>query len=135
MLAFLLSPYFTWIRRLQFPLAILIFTYFALLPGNQVHLAYSDKFTHFVGNATLYLSAWVALGGRYRLLLLISLLIPYSLFIELCQYFSPGRSVDGRDMVANVSGLWIGFCIAFILQRIFARVGLWPLLANKPIQN
>lgn len=121
-----MSPFFTWIRRLQFPLAIIIFTYYALMPGNQVHLAYSDKITHFAGNATLYLSAWVALGGRYRLLLLICLLIPYSLFIELCQHFSPGRAVDIKDMVANVCGLWMGFCAAYLLEKLSVWLGFGP---------
>lgn len=121
-----MSPFFTWIRRLQFPLAIIIFTYYALLPGNQVHLVYSDKITHFAGNATLYLSAWVALGGRYRLILLISLLVPYSLFIELCQFFSPGRSVDIKDMVANICGLWMGFCVAYLLEKLSVWMGFGP---------
>jgi VanZ like family len=131
MRTFLFSPFFTWIRRLQFPLAIIIFTYYALLPGNQIHLAYSDKITHFAGNATLYLSAWVALGGRYRLLLLISLLVPYSLVIELCQRFSPGRTVDFKDMVANVSGLWMGFLIAYVLEKFSVRLGFGPNF-NRP---
>ena len=61
----LLSPFFTWIRRAQFPLALVIFTYYALIPGTQVHLVFSDKTTHFIGNATLYLSAWVALVGAF----------------------------------------------------------------------
>jgi hypothetical protein len=134
MATFFLSPLFTWIRRLQFPLAIVIFTYYALLPGTQVHLTVSDKTVHFLGNAILYLSAWVALGGRFRLLLLVSLLIPYSLFIELCQYFSPGRTVDVRDMVANVSGLWIGFCLAFVLEKLALRTGLWPLIPAQKAQ-
>lgn len=135
MRSFLVSPLFTWIRRLQFPLAIVIFTYYALLPGTQVHLVLTDKTTHFLGNATLYLSAWVALGGRFRLLLLISLLIPYSLFIELCQHFSPGRTVDWRDMVANVCGLWMGFCLAYGLEKIATYTGLWPLLPTKNAQS
>lgn len=130
----LLSPVFIWIRRLQFPLAIIIFTYYALLPGTQIHLATSDKVTHFLGNATLYLSAWVALAGRYRLLLLIALLIPYSLFIELCQYFSPGRTVDTKDMVANVCGLWMGFCLAYLLEKLAVRIGWWALLSGKSTQ-
>ncbi len=135
MRTFLSSPTFTWIRRLQFPLAILIFTYYALLPGNQVSLSLSDKTTHFIGNATLYLSAWVALGGRFRLLLLISLLIPYSLLIEVCQYFSPGRTVDVRDMVANVCGLWMGFCLAYLLEKLAAWMGLWPLIEPRNAQS
>lgn len=135
MRTFLTSPLFTWICRLQFPLAIIIFTYYALLPGTQVHLVLSDKTTHFLGNATLYLSAWVALGGRFRLLLLISFLIPYSLFIELCQYFAPGRTVDVRDMVANVCGLWIGFCLAYALEKLATWLGLWPLLQAKSVQS
>jgi VanZ family protein len=132
--AFFFSPLFTWIRRLQFPLAIVIFTYYALLPGSQVHLTVSDKTVHFLGNATLYISAWAALGGRFRLLLLVSLLIPYSLFIELCQYFSPGRTVDIRDMVANVCGLWIGFCLAFLLEKLALWTGIWPLLPAQKAQ-
>ncbi|MEY4590500.1 MAG: hypothetical protein RL497_2576 [Pseudomonadota bacterium] len=128
-----LSPAFTWVRRLQFPLALVIFTYYALLPGTQIHLTSSDKITHFLGNATLYLSAWVALGGRFRLLLLISLLIPYSLFIELCQYFSPGRKVDIKDMVANICGLWMGFCLAYLLELIAKKMGFWPLVSRKSV--
>jgi VanZ family protein len=111
-------PAFNWIRRGQFFLAIGIFTYFALAPSQQIQISGGDKNLHFLGNMLLYLSAWVALYGKFRLRLLIGLLIPYSLAIELGQHFSPGRNVDSHDMLANMLGLLSGFFLAFLLQKI-----------------
>ncbi len=118
------SPVVKYVRLGQFALAIAIYLYYSLTPGDGLHLATSDKYLHFFGNLLLYLSCSVALFGRFRLRLLIALLIPYSLSIELCQYFSPGRSVDVMDMAANMAGLVTGFCLTSLAR--FAAQQFWP---------
>ena len=71
------------------------------------------------------------LGWAFSPLALNQLIDPLPLFIELCQHFSPGRTVDWRDMVANVCGLWMGFAWPMGWKKIATHTGLWPLLPAK----
>lgn len=110
------------VRTGQFVLALIIFAYAALTSSPQMGVEYSDSTLHFVGNFLLIMSAFVATYGRFKLWLLVAFLVPYSLLIELSQYFAPQRHVDIRDLAANFMGLGTGFAAAFVIQALWQRI-------------
>jgi glycopeptide antibiotics resistance protein len=112
-----------WLRRIQFALALLIFTAAALMPGNKLPTDLgSDKLLHMFGNMLLFLSASVAFMGRTKLGILVLMLVPYSLLIEAGQWLSPGRQVDLRDVWANLTGLGLGYALAHLCEWIWCKV-------------
>lgn len=119
------------ICKLQFVLALAIFTYMALTPAPQLATQYSDRTLHFIGNVLLFLSAYVATAGRFRLALLVIFLVPYSAAIELSQYFTLSRQVDWRDLIANFLGLFAGYSAA-LLTAIVWRNATAPIATNPP---
>lgn len=114
-----------WLRILQFFLAAGIFAYAALMPASHINTSHSDHTLHFVGNVLLFLSASVAAFGRMKLGLLILMLIPYSLLIEMTQWLTPSRTVDSKDVMANMLGLVCGYVIALVVERV------WTVLTRR----
>lgn len=107
---------------LQFFVAVGVFTYAALMPANHISTNQPDHMLHFIGNTLLFLSASVAAFGRMKLGLLVLLLIPYSVLIELSQWLTPTRQVDGKDVVANMLGLTCGYAIAHMVEWVWAKM-------------
>jgi glycopeptide antibiotics resistance protein len=116
------SRFFYWVRKLQFGLALLIFAFVALMPGGLVPKVSSDQSLHFIGNVLLFLSASVAFAGSARLGLLAVFLVPYSMIIEICQWLTPTRTLDPNDAIANMAGLFCGFCIAILGEFIWKKI-------------
>lgn len=126
------SVSFLLIRRLQFFIAISIYTSFALMPNPPVEQATSDKYLHFLGNILLYGSTSVAwMDKRINLL---ALLVPFCLFVEGLQALTPSRTLDVKDMFANVLGLMAGFAVVQMcscLVQKWTGLSLHQLLQQK----
>lgn len=121
---FLFHPVIRGIRLLQFALALSIFVFVALMPSSFVGSAsQSDGVLHFIGNFLLFSSAAVAFLNTKPLKLIFICLVPFSLLVELAQWFSPSRQVDPRDMLYNISGLLsalaISYCVAFTYKWLY----------------
>ncbi len=110
------------VRILQFAVALIVFCYAALSPAPQFVGNHTDTSMHFVGNVLLFVSAWVALWGRLPIIKLAVCLLPFSCAIELAQYFSPGRMVDAKDMIVNITGLGVGAVVSTVFQRLLAKL-------------
>ena len=111
------------LRLLQFFVAIIIFCYAALTPSPQQLLGqHTDTSMHFLGNLLLYLSAWLALWRRISIFKLFLCLIPFSAAVEVAQYFSPHRTVDHYDFLANLVGLATAALACAIFQWALRKV-------------
>lgn len=111
------------LRLLQFFVAVIIFCYAALTPSPQQILGqHTDTSVHFLGNALLYLSAWLALWRRISIFKLFLCLIPFSAAVEVAQYFSPQRTVDYHDFLANLAGLATAALACAFFQWVLRRV-------------
>ncbi len=110
----------TRVRQMQFLLAIVIFSTLALMPNpDKINLGISDFALHFAGNVLLILSAWVACLGRYDAWMPLLFAIPYSILIELSQGLTAYRQPGLYDILANISGLAVGFIICATIERKF----------------
>lgn len=117
-----LTVWWHWLRRLQFPLAMIIFATAALMPASYVTHATSDTSLHFAGNALLYFSAALAFYHRVPLAVLLIILVPYSIAVEGAQVLTQSRSWDPRDIRANMLGLIAGYAICRIVAALAVLV-------------
>lgn len=114
-----------WFRLLsiiQFFVALGIFSYAALMPSDSITPPKCDYCLHFVGNVLLILSAFVATYGRYKIILFLFGLIPYSVAMELSQHFTRTRQVDPTDLSANLFGLIAGYIVALTVEFVWRRL-------------
>jgi len=114
---------FTWLRRAQFALALIIYSTLLLLPNPQLSGPdISDFVLHAVGNAILVLSTWLASGGRYKGMGPLLFVLPFSLFMELAQGLTDNRTPELIDVAANFLGAFIGFFACFFCDAIVNRL-------------
>jgi VanZ family protein len=109
------------LRIAQFIVALVIFCYAALTPSPPLFDQHPETSLHFLGNVLLSLSAWLAVWGRIPVFRLVLFLLPFSLMVELAQYFSPGRTVDSNDMLVNITGLGVGALASLLLEGLVKR--------------
>lgn len=79
----------------------------------------SDKSTHFIAFAVLTLLLRVAYPAT--LLQTFLLLLFYAIFIEFSQFFTPNRSAELLDVVADVIGIVIGLLLYPLMLRLMRR--------------
>lgn len=117
----------TWLYRLQFFLAIAIFTYFTLSPDPSFNVSNSDKYWHFVGNLLFFLSARLAVLRMGNIWFVLGFVLLYGAAMELAQNLVPQRMFDMRDLVANALGVLAGLVIAVLVQWVLNRYRLVPV--------
>jgi len=75
-----------------------------------------DKGNHFTAFMTLYILlslAYQNLSLKIKALILIS----FGIFIEIVQYFIPGRDFSGFDVIADTIGIFIGSVLFMIYKK------------------
>lgn len=103
------------ITRALFALAAVAVTVLSLLPQRDLpKVAVSDKVEHVVAYFALAILGSFGLRERRSLLLLFVLLCAMGGIIELLQAFSPGRSPDVVDAIADGAGAAAGVLIAVV---------------------
>ncbi len=86
------------------------------MPSTYVPTSMSATKLHILGNFLLILSAWLANGGKVRLWMVLLCVLGYSLLIEYSQHLTISRLADSQDMLANITGLTLGYLVARILE-------------------
>jgi VanZ family protein len=84
----------------------------AALPPTSI----GDKVEHVIAYAALGLLG--AAGWKRRIIGVILGLAAFGLAIEILQTFSPGRSPDPLDVVADIAGAGLGCGLAILLRRM-----------------
>lgn len=104
--------------RALFWLALIISYISAVVPQDIAPtIGYlSDKSIHFIAFAVLTLLLRFAYSITWFQTLL--LLFIYAVFIEFSQYFTPNRSAELLDVVADVIGIGIGLLFYPFIQRL-----------------
>lgn len=101
--------------RLAYSAACLLVAALSLVPGAALpEVPVSDKAEHIVAYAALGLLG--GLGTERSMLRTILELAALGLGIELLQAFSPGRSPDGLDLLADLAGACCGCIVAAVLR-------------------
>lgn len=117
----------TWLYRLQFVVALAVFTYFTLSPNPSFNVSDTDKYWHFLGNLLLFLSARLAVLRLGNIWFVLGFVLLYGAAMELAQNLVPQRMFDMRDLMANALGVLAGLAIALLAQRVLVRFQLIPV--------
>ncbi len=112
-----------WIKSNQkivffcFLLVLVVITLLSLLPPRStVDLGNKDKLSHLVAYSVLATNALLIRVFRSNTLLLILCLVVFGGLMEFFQGFVPGREVSTWDLVANISGVLIGFALTQLIE-------------------
>ena len=104
-------------RILQFWILILLTIYLSLTSGPPAVIAsFSDKIMHGAGYLLLILSCDLAYNPSRWLFTKITLLLVFSIIIEIAQHFIPQREFSVPDILANLTGLIWGLLIIIYLK-------------------
>lgn len=117
----------TWLYRLQFVIALAVFTYFTLSPNPSFNVSDTDKYWHFLGNLLFFLSARLAVLRLGNIWFVLGFVLLYGAAMELAQNLVPQRMFDMRDLMANALGVLAGLAIALLAQRVLVRFQLIPV--------
>lgn len=115
------NPYLTWIRIVQFPIAIAVYIFFALVPDPQSYIPanYSDLVLHALGNCLFLISAWLTFVKRsHAILTALIIALPFSLLIEVSQGLTTTRTPDLKDLLANFAGIVVGVILCGIARKL-----------------
>jgi len=95
----------------------------------------SDKTQHFAAffglTTLLYWVVAARQGVLRKVLAVLSIAILYAAFDEWTQRFSPGRTVDFHDFVANVSGILAATLVYLITRWLWLRIDRRPNPLNS----
>ena len=99
--------------------------YLSLTPTTSISVG-NDKVAHFIAYGTLMANiGLIVLPKRKQFIWGIFFALCYGALMEGGQYFVPGRTVSGMDMVANLSGVMIGAIISWFtyspIQQLLKR--------------
>jgi VanZ family protein len=101
--------------RVLFGLAATVVAVLSLLPAHDLpNVAASDKIEHAGAYFVLAILGGLGLRERRGLLFLFIFLCAMGGVIELLQAFSPGRSPDVFDALANATGAAAGILVALV---------------------
>ena len=111
------------ICRAQF--AVLLALYFwlglAQLP-QTVNESINDLLLHAVGYCVAVFSAYLLLQHLSKMWLALAGLWLFSLLVEVVQYYLPWRSFSALDLMANGSGLLLGFILVAALRPLLNKI-------------
>ena len=96
--------------RLCWLLALIIIFWFACIPAPpELMSSFNDKITHFLVFFFLGISAfflWPNKKGERQVLFFLAF---YGAFIEVVQYYVPGRTLSLFDWIMDIAGLIVAF--------------------------
>ena len=105
--------------RVSLALVIIGITYLSLTPTTSVSVG-NDKVGHFIAYAVLMTHLGLLFLDK-KMVVPILLALFYGAFMEFGQYFVPGRSVSMYDMLANATGVLIGWGIVALFGHKIKR--------------
>jgi hypothetical protein len=88
-----------------------------------------DKLVHLILFASIGTLLWIA-AGAHRVFLVLGIAVLLGILDETIQWFSPGRSAESLDLLADA----VGACLGVLLCRQIARQWV-PPIATTPALN
>lgn len=91
--------------------------YLSLSPSPKM-VAGNDKLGHFIAYGTVMLHLGLLYAGNHKHLLIAAVsAFFYGGLMEFGQWFVPGRSVSGLDLLANTGGVFIGYTLTLLFGK------------------
>lgn len=103
----------------SFILVLLGITILSLLPPKSgMELGKHDKVGHFIAYSVFSLNYGCIVSTIKKHFYGLPFLIAYGMFMEFCQGFVPGREPSWLDILANSTGVAIGFSFFAIFAKL-----------------
>lgn len=106
--------------------AVILFSVITILsllpPESGVELPEYDKVGHFLAYTLFSWNVALLFKERKTQIIALILVFLYSMLIEFIQGFIPGREPSGLDLIANASGIMIGFIANKLLASHVRRL-------------
>ncbi|MGR3301892.1 MAG: VanZ family protein [Candidatus Scalindua sp.] len=101
-------------------LYVLLIAYFSLIPEeHEIFKGIGDKWAHFITYLILFIIA-KKVHTRSTYLTCAIACFTYSFIIECIQYVIPNRLFEGLDLIANLSGIFLGMVIyRLLIEKYF----------------
>ncbi|MBI1836928.1 MAG: VanZ family protein [Flavobacteriia bacterium] len=90
---------------------LIVITYYSLRLPSDESLPTNDKVGHFLAYASLSFNLLLLCKNGIQTIYALLFSISYGLFMEFCQGFIPSRDPSLYDMIANSTGVLIGFIL------------------------
>jgi VanZ family protein len=117
------SPLLAW--RLAFGMCVLVVLVLALMPKDMAMPSTGwDKSNHLLAFSVMALLGLRAYPGRTMAVL--AGLLAYGVLIEVLQSFTPNRSADWQDIVADAVGLVLGWGSRLLGRHFIRRLRTSP---------
>lgn len=105
------------ILRLTLLLIVIGISYLSLTPTETITIG-NDKISHFIAYSILTINiGMIYFENKKRFSLGVVLAIILGIVIEGIQYYVPGRFMSFYDIMANVSGVFIGALIELFFHK------------------
>ena len=98
--------------RIAFGVGVCAIVAASLLPPAQASVFINDKAAHFLAYALLSLIGTWTLSAKRSIALLVLSICALALILEICQRFSPGRTMEIADAIVSC----LGACVAVGLR-------------------
>ena len=107
--------------KLTLLLAFIVMSYlvFSQPTYSQNTIPYFDKIGH--AGSFFILTCLTYLAFRPHWLVIVSLMAAYGILIEVIQYFIPYRGAEVADVIADLTGVALFYCLNFIYRKTLKK--------------
>jgi VanZ family protein len=108
--------------RISAVIILIAITILSLLPPKSgIELPSNDKLSHFLAYGILSLNVCLLFRSRSKMLIALICTIAYGILMEFAQSLVPGRDPSFHDILANTTGVLIGFLLNLLIGSWFHR--------------
>ena len=107
-------------RKLVWGLMVIAVVVSSLLPQHQIpiEIPFTDKVAHFITYMFLTFIALISSTQKHSVLMILALQILIGVFVEFAQSFTPDRTPELLDVLANSLGVLVGALVYFLFRKI-----------------
>lgn len=107
-------------RKVIWGIMVLVVVVLSLLPQDQtvIQVPFTDKVAHFITYMFLTFIALISSTQKHSVLMILALQILIGVCVEFAQSFTPDRTPELLDVLANSLGVLVGALLYFLFRKI-----------------
>lgn len=107
-------------RKVIWGLMVIVVVILSLLPQGQtvIQVSITDKVVHFLAYFILTFIALLSSTQKHSLFMILAIQILIGVFVEVAQSFTPDRTPELLDVLANSLGVLFGALVYFLFRKI-----------------
>lgn len=107
-------------RKVIWGLMVIAVVVLSLLPQGQtaIQIPFTDKAVHFLTYFILTFIALLSSTQKHSLLMILAIQVLIGVFVEIAQSFTPDRTPELLDVLANSLGVLFGTLVYFLFRKV-----------------